>query len=83
MPIFLILISDLQEFYKFMDRIRADGGGDLAEDVFGGLDAMLKLNWPTRGTKVWSKTICVPIVAKCLSITVFAITLLRYQDMRS
>ena len=37
-----------------MDRIRTpDGvGGDEAEDVFGGLDAVLKLSWPHHGTKV-------------------------------
>lgn len=27
-------------------------GGDEAEDVFGGLDAVHKLNWPNSGTKV-------------------------------
>ena len=37
-----------------MDNITTPGGvgGDTAEDVFGGLDAMLKLNWPAIGTKV-------------------------------
>ena len=37
-----------------MDRITTPKyvGGDAAEDVFGGLDAMLKLSWPTTGTKV-------------------------------
>jgi hypothetical protein len=49
--------SDLDEFYDFVDRITTTPrgvGGDTAEDVFGGLDAMLKLNWPTIGTKVCS-----------------------------
>ena len=38
-----------------MDRISTpDGvGDDTAEDVFGGLDAMLKLSWPPTGTKVF------------------------------
>ena len=37
-----------------MDRLTTPGGvgGDTAEDVFGGLDAVLKLSWPTDGTKV-------------------------------
>ena len=35
-------------------------GADLAEDVFGGLDAMLKLSWPSEGTKV----ICTPCMYK-------------------
>ena len=39
-----------------MDRITTPNGvgGDRAEDVFGGLDAMLQLNWPPIGTKVLS-----------------------------
>ena len=45
-------LSDIQEFYQFVNGIRAEGGGDDAEDVFGGLDAMLKLNWQKVGTKV-------------------------------
>ena len=48
------IFSDLGEFYRFVDSITTPGGvgGDAAEDVFGGLDAVLKLNWPTTGTKV-------------------------------
>ena len=46
------VLSDIQEFYQFVNRIRAEGGQDEAEDVFGGLDAMLKLNWQKVGTKV-------------------------------
>ena len=46
--------SDLVEFHHFVVEITTpDGvGGDTAEDVFGGLDAMLKLSWPNVGTKV-------------------------------
>ena len=52
----MLFISDLDKFYHFVDRITTPNGvgGDTAEDVFGGLDAMLKLNWPTIGTKVFS-----------------------------
>ena len=48
------LTSDLDQFSHFVDNIKAPSsvGGDGAEDVFGGLDAMLKLSWPTEGTKV-------------------------------
>ena len=37
-----------------MDGIKAPNGvgGDQAEDVFGGLDAVLNLSWPAYGTKV-------------------------------
>jgi hypothetical protein len=44
----------LDQFYQFVENITTPGGvgGDMAEDVFGGLDAMLKLNWPAIGTKV-------------------------------
>ena len=52
-------ISDLDEFHRFVDRITTPSGvgGDTAEDVFGGLDAMLKLTWPTSGTKVYIVTL--------------------------
>ena len=45
-------LSDIQEFHRFVNGIRAEGGQDEAEDVFGGLDAVLKLNWQRVGTKV-------------------------------
>ena len=52
------LIRDLDEFYHFVDAITTpDGvGGDTAEDIFGGLNAVLRLNWPRVGTKVCSYT---------------------------
>ena len=52
----MLYISDLDEFYHFVDRITTPSGvgGDKAEDVFGGLDGMLKLKWPIIGTKVLS-----------------------------
>ena len=50
--LFLCSISDIQEFYQFVNGIRAEGGQDEAEDVFGGLNAVLKLNWQKVGTKV-------------------------------
>ena len=45
---------DLDEFHRFVDAITTPFGvgRDGAEDVFGGLDAVLKLNWPKVGTKV-------------------------------
>ena len=46
------ILSDIQRFYQFVNGIKAEGGGDGPEDVFGGLDAMLKLNWQKVGTKV-------------------------------
>jgi hypothetical protein len=46
------MLSDIQEFYQFVNGIRAEGGQDEAEDVFGGLEAALKLNWQKVGTKV-------------------------------
>ena len=47
-------IRDLNRFYNFVDAITTPSGvgGDTAEDVFGGLDAMLKLSWKTVNTKV-------------------------------
>ena len=50
----LHFLSDLDQFYQFVDNITTPGGvgGDTTEDVFGGLDAMLELNWPATGTKV-------------------------------
>ena len=51
---FLIKFSDLDQFYHFVDDITTPScvGGDIPEDVFGGLDAVLRLNWPAIGTKV-------------------------------
>ena len=48
------MIRDLDLFYNFVNGITTpDGvGGDAAEDVFGGLDAVLKLKWRTVNTKV-------------------------------
>ena len=50
------LIRDLDRFYNFVDGITTPSGvgGDAAEDVFGGLNAMLKLSWKTVNTKVKS-----------------------------
>ena len=50
------LIRELDEFYHFVDAITTpDGvGGDAAEDIFGGLNAVLELTWPQVGTKVCS-----------------------------
>ena len=50
----LKLIRNLDDFRHFVDGISTPSnvGGDGAEDVFGGLDAVHKLNWPKYGTKV-------------------------------
>ena len=54
--------SDLIEFYAFVERITTQScvGHDVPEDVFGGLHAMLKLNWPAMGTKVCSNSMLPP-----------------------
>lgn len=52
--------SDLDQFHGSVDSVTTPChvGGDTAEDVFGGLDAVLKLKWPSDGTKVsYSHTI--------------------------
>jgi len=37
---------DLGAFYNFVNAIRADGGGDSAEDIIGGLqEAFSRLSW--------------------------------------
>ena len=48
------LIRDLDQFHGFVDGIHTplSAGKDTAEDVFGGLNAALKLSWPAGGTKV-------------------------------
>ena len=58
---FIFINSDLDEFYHFVDGITTppNVGGDAAEDVFGGLDALLKLSWPTNGTKVLDNDIAI------------------------
>ena len=44
---------NIDEFCAFVGSIEAYGGGDTAEDVFGGLKAMLKCDWhENAGTKV-------------------------------
>ena len=39
-------------------------GGDTAEDVFGGLDAVLKLSWPKDGTKVQNQECNTTIISR-------------------
>ncbi len=48
------LHSNVGQFYSFVDAIAAPNGvgGDTAEDVFGGLEAVTKLAWREIGTKV-------------------------------
>ena len=45
---------DIDCFRKLVDSIRTPSGvgGDTAEDVFGGLEAVTKLGWRVIGTKV-------------------------------
>ncbi|PAV78648.1 hypothetical protein WR25_12819 [Diploscapter pachys] len=44
---------NVNEFRSYCGNVRAYGGGDGAEDVFGGLEAALKLKWsPNYSTKV-------------------------------
>lgn len=40
--------EDMDAFVKFVDRVRANGGGDTAEDVLGGMSkAIHGLTWPS------------------------------------
>ena len=40
---------DQSSFYNFVNAIRADGGGDSAEDIMGGLQtAFSRLSWGDR-----------------------------------
>ena len=57
--LYAIYSRDPAEFYRFVNKIEATGGGDDAEDVMGGLEAALtKLTWrdPDIGTKVLLNT---------------------------
>ena len=42
--------DSISSFTRFVQNIRTRGGGDVCEDVFGGMEAVCKLNWlhPTR-----------------------------------
>ena len=40
--------QDCNCFSRFVGEITATGGGDTAEDVFGGLEAVLKLRWSSN-----------------------------------
>jgi len=37
--------EDIQDFKRFVSELKASGGGDAAEDVFGGLAKVLDLEW--------------------------------------
>ena len=42
----IFLDRDQSSFYNFVNAIRADGGGDTAEDIMGGLQAAFsRLSW--------------------------------------
>jgi len=41
--------TDPEQFAQFVGRVRAGGGGDEPEDVVGGLNQALILNWPASG----------------------------------
>ena len=54
-------------FYNFVNSIRADGGGDSAEDIMGGLQAAFsRLSWGdeevVKVTKVYNLDIAYKIV---------------------
>jgi hypothetical protein len=44
--------EDVREFEKFVAGIKAEGGGDTAEDIMPGLDQVFKLKWKPHSTKV-------------------------------
>ena len=44
--LFSLTFRDQGVFYNFVNAIRADGGGDSAEDIMGGLQAAFsRLSW--------------------------------------
>ena len=44
--LFSLTFRDQGAFYNFVNAIRADGGGDSAEDIMGGLQAAFsRLSW--------------------------------------
>ena len=44
------LTNDTSAVVTFMNAVNAEGGGDTCEDVFGGLERVIELDWksPTR-----------------------------------
>lgn len=49
----LLFFSDQDTFQSFVGDINAHGGGDIPEDVMGGLNvSLLKLAWREGATKV-------------------------------
>ena len=42
--------DSVDTFKRFCDPIIADGGGDIPEDVFGGLEKAGELGWTTDGS---------------------------------
>lgn len=53
LEVFPFQSANVNEFRNYCGNVRAYGGGDGAEDVFGGLEAALKLKWsPNYSTKV-------------------------------
>ena len=44
----LFFTEDVSEFKGFVEEVKATGGGDRAEDVLGGLEAVTKLKWSCK-----------------------------------
>ena len=43
--------SDIDSLVTFIDEVQATGGGDTAEDIAGGLNQDLSMNWREKSAK--------------------------------
>ena len=59
---------DVDRFYNFVGQIHAEGGHDTAEDVFGGLEAMLNLDWNEDGTNVRNLLMTIAIITNIIHV---------------
>ena len=56
--------TDIDAIKKKIQGQRATGGGDMPEDVQGGLNKALGLSWQSNSVKMGAHTICVILGAK-------------------
>jgi len=50
---YLDFVEDVNEFVKFVSKIKPSGGDDICENVFGGMEQTLKLNWKSSVKMVY------------------------------
>jgi hypothetical protein len=63
---FLDLPAELEAFKARVGAVKATGGGDVAEDVFTGLEALRQLSWLSNGCRLVVRlTCCTPVVLAC------------------